>query len=141
MRHPDVERRRQAFKQPRLAFDVDFRVAIFTLRAGTNFATELVRDEVQTIADAEHGESKGKHAIVGRRRVVIVNGGRASAQNDADRPVAFDLIEWSSTRQDDGKYFEFADAARNKLRVLRAKVEDYDGLFFHEQLFLIRARL
>jgi hypothetical protein len=24
------------------------------------------------------------------------------------------------------------------LRILRTEVEDYDGLFFHEQLFLIR---
>lgn len=70
---------------------------------------------------------------------MIVNGRWASAQNDTGRPVAFDLIQRSSTGQDHGKYFEFADAARNELRVLRTEVENDDGLFFHEQLFLIRA--
>ena len=68
---------------------------------------------------------------------MIVNGRRASAQNDASRPIALDLIQWSSTGQDNGKYFEFADAARNKLRVLRTEVENDDGLFFHEQFSLI----
>jgi hypothetical protein len=70
---------------------------------------------------------------------VIVNGRRPSAQDNAGRPVALNFIQRRGTRQDNGKNFEFTDAARNKLRVLRAKVEDYDGLFFHEQLFLIRA--
>ena len=70
---------------------------------------------------------------------MIVNGRRTSAQDNAGRPVALDFTQRSGTGQDNGKDFQFADAARNKLRVLRAKVEDYDGLFFHEQLFLIRA--
>ena len=63
---------------------------------------------------------------------------KASAQNDAGRPVALDLIQWGGTGQDNGKYFEFADAARNELRVLRTEVENDDGLFFHEQFSLIR---
>jgi hypothetical protein len=100
-----------------------------------------MRDEVETITNTEHRQTKGQHAVIGRRSVMIVNRRRPSAQNNADRPVAFDLIQRSGTRQDDGKYFEFADAASNKLRVLRTEVEDYDGLFFHGQLFLIRARL
>ena len=66
---------------------------------------------------------------------MIVNGRRAAAQNNAGRPIALDFIQWGGTRQDDGKYFEFADAARNELRVLRTEVENDDGLFFHEQLF------
>jgi hypothetical protein len=69
---------------------------------------------------------------------MIVNGRRPSAQNDADRPIALDFIQRGGTGEDDGKYFEFADAARNQLRVLRTEVENDDGLFFHEQLFLIR---
>jgi hypothetical protein len=69
---------------------------------------------------------------------MIVNGRRPSAQNNARRPVALDFIQWGRAGQDNGKYFKFADAARNKLRVLRTEVEDYDGLFFHGQLFLIR---
>jgi len=93
---------------------------------------------MQAVADAEHGQTEGENAIIGGRRVLIVNGRRTSAQDNAGRPIALDFIQRRGTRQDNGKDFKFADAARNKLRVLRAKVEDYDGLFFHEQLFLIR---
>ena len=114
-------------------------MAIFTLGARTDFSSKLVRDEVQAVADAEHRQAEGEHAVVGGRSVMIVNGRRTSAQNNASRAVALDFTQRSGTGQDNGKYFEFADTARNKLRVLRAKVEDYDGLFFHEQLFLIRA--
>ena len=109
------------------------------LGPGTDFASELVRDEVQAVADAEHRQAKRKHAVVGGRSVMIVNGRRSPAQNDAGRPVALDFTQRSGTGQDNGKYFKFADAARNELRVLRAEVENDDGLFFHEQLFPIRA--
>ena len=72
---------------------------------------------------------------------MVVNGRRTSAQDDAGRSIALDFVEWGRTGQDDGKYFKFADAARNELRVLRTEVENDDGLFFHEQLFPIRARV
>jgi hypothetical protein len=113
-------------------------MAVLALGSGTHFAAKLVRDEVQTVANAEHGQPQRKNAIVGGRSVMIVDGRWASAQNDAGRAVALNLIQWGGTGEDNGKYFEFADAARNELRVLRAEVENDDGLFFHEQLFLIR---
>jgi hypothetical protein len=100
-----------------------------------------MRDEVQAVADTEHRQAQRKHAVVGGRSIVIVNRRRASAQDDAGRPIALDLIQWSGTGQDNGKYFEFADAARNKLGVLRTEVENDDGLFFHEQFSLIRDRV
>src|SRR4051812_35158505 len=82
VRHPYIERRRQTFKQARLAFDVNLRMAVLALGAGTDFASELVRDEVQAIANAEHGQAQCEHAVVSRRSVMIVNGRRPSAQDN-----------------------------------------------------------
>ena len=114
-------------------------MAVLALGAGTDFASELVRDEVQAVADAEHRQAECEHAIIGWRSVMIVNGRGSPAQNNAGRPVALDFTQRGGAGQDDRKYFKFADAARNELRVLRAEVENDDGLFFHEQLFPIRA--
>ena len=45
-----------------------------------------------------------------------------------DGRVALDFIELGRAGQHDGKNILFADAARDELRILRAKVEDDDGL-------------
>src|SRR5438105_1623164 len=108
-------------------------MAIFALWSGTHFSAQLVSDEVQAIANAQHRQAKREDTVVGGRSVVIVNGRRPPAQNDAGRPITLNLTQGGGTGQDNGKYFEFADAARNKLRVLRTEVENDNGLFFHEQ--------
>src|SRR5690242_18630352 len=113
-------------------------MAIFALWPRTHLPAQLVGDEVQAITDTEHRQPKREDTVIGGGSVVIVNGRRASAQDDAGRPIALDLIQWSCTGQDNGKYFKFADASRNKLSVLRTEVENDDGLFFHEQFSLIR---
>src|SRR5450755_2646510 len=111
---------------------------VFALGPGTHFAAEFMSDEVQPIADTEHRQPKPEHTLIGGRSILIVDRRWTSAQNDAGRPIGFDLFQRDGTRQDNRKYFEFADAARNQLRILRTKVENDDGLFFHEQFSLIR---
>ena len=107
-------------------------VAIFPLGAGLDHASKLLGDEVQAVADAQHRWADRKHALVRRRSIRIVDGKRAPAQDDAHRMVFLYFFQRGRAGQHDGKNFQFADAARNKLRVLRAKVEDDNGLFFHE---------
>src|SRR4029077_9595942 len=121
MRHPYVQGRGQVFEQPRLPADRDLRMSILAPGTGTDLAAELVCDEVQSIADAEHRKTQGKNAVVGGWSVVIVDGGRPSAQNDAGGSVARDFVERGAARQDDGENFQFADAARNELGILRAE--------------------
>jgi cysteinyl-tRNA synthetase len=55
--------------------------------------------------------------------------------------IAIDLFKRRRARKDNGKNFQFTDAARNKLRVLRTEVEDDNGLGFHEQFCPIRGVL
>ena len=75
-----------------------------------------------------------QHLLVGRRRVGVIDGRRAARQHDAGRMVAFDFVERGRAGQHDGEDVLFADAARDELRILRAKVEDDDRLGFHHLL-------
>src|ERR1051326_7636900 len=114
-----------------------FGMPIFPLGAGTHSAAEFVNDVVQSITDSEHREAESQHSFIGGRGVCVINGRRTPAQYDAGRPVALDLIQGCVTGEDRGKNLQFADTARNKLRILRAEVEDDNSLVFHEQFSLI----
>ena len=106
-------------------------MTVFALWSGNNIAPKLLRNEVQSITDAQHGESLGQHALIGRRSVSIIHRRRATAKNDPGRVIAFDLVKRSGAGQNNGKDFQFTDAARDELRILRAEVEDDNRLFFH----------
>ena len=103
-------------------------MAVLALVGRAHFAAERVRHELQSVADAEHGQAELEARERRRAERLFVDGRRAARENDAGRPVAPDFIERGGAGQDDGKYFLFADAARDELRVLRAEVEDDDGL-------------
>src|SRR5262249_35070271 len=120
---------------------VYFSMPIFPLGAGTHSAAEFVNDIMQPITDAEHGKAKRQNTFIGGRRIYVIDGRWTTAQDDAGRPVALDLIQGRVTRENCGKDLQFTDAARNKLRIMRAKVEDDNGLVFHEQFSLIRSRV
>ena len=111
--------------------EIDFGVAVLPLITGDNFAAELVRHELQSVADAEHRNAEMQHALIGGWRVVIVNRAWASGQDDAGRIVLLHFRQRGGTGEDYGKDVLFADAARNELGVLRAEVEDDDRLSVH----------
>ena len=78
-----------------------------------------------------------RRTLIGGRSIGIVNGRGPSAQDDSGRTVAPDFIHGGVAGQDGGKDFQFADAARNQLRILRTEVKNDDGLVFHKQFSLI----
>src|SRR5690242_3390812 len=112
--------------------DGDFGVAVLTFRSRHHLTAKLLRDEVQAVADAEHGQPEAKHSFIGRRSVPIVDRRWPAAQNNSRWFVALDLSKRGGTGQNGGKDLQLADAARNQLRVLRTEVENDDGLGFHE---------
>ena len=103
-------------------------MAVLALVRRTHFSAEGVHHELQSVADAEHGQAQLEDARVGGGRVFVVDRPRGSREHDADGRVAFDLVELGRAGEDDGKNILFTNAARDELRVLRAKVEDDDGL-------------
>ena len=101
------------------------------LACGTDFAAERVDHELQPVADAEHGHAEFEDVLIGVGRAFVVDGERPPGENDAYGRVAANLGERGVEREDDREDLVFADAARDELRILRAKVEDDDGLGFH----------
>ena len=112
----------------------DLSVSVLALVGGAHFAAQLVHHELQAVADAEHRQSEMQDAVVGRRRVGVIDRRWPARQYDARRMIALDLVQRSVARQDDGEDVEFADAARDELRILGAEVEDDDRLRFHHLL-------
>src|ERR1700761_2105082 len=98
-------------------------MTVFALWPGNHLAAHLMRNEVQAVADAKYRQAKRKHAVVCRRRVLVIHRRRASAQDNAGGLVTFYFIQRGRAGQDNGKNFQFTDAARNELRVLRTEGE------------------
>ena len=126
VRHPNRHALWQSTKKVGVGDHVDFGVPILTLVGRTHLAAERVHHKLQPVADAEHRKTKFEHASVGRRRIFVVDRPGRTGKHNADRGVAFDLIERDGARQDYGENTLFADAACDQLRILRAKIEDDD---------------
>ena len=123
---------RQSEKKLRVKFlDLNFRVAVLAFSRGTHLPAERIDHELQSVADAEHGNAEIEDTLIGQRRVFVVHRRRAARQNDSHRRIAANFFQAGVEGQDDRENFLFADAARNQLRILRAEVEDNDGLGFH----------
>ena len=133
MRHPDAHLGGQCLKQRRVVAEAHLGVAVFALYARAHFAAEFVGNELQAVADAEHGHAERKHALVGRRRIGVVNRAWTAGKNDADRVIVLDFRQGGGTGQNGGENILLADAARNQLGILRAEIEDDDG--FNRRMF------
>ena len=84
VRHPDRQRPFEALEQRgRRGQQFDLRVAVLALVGRANFAAQLVHHELQAVADAQYGQAEMQHAIVGRRRVGVVDRRRPARQDDA----------------------------------------------------------
>src|SRR5712671_6783164 len=103
-------------------------MTVLALVRRANLAAERVHHELQSIADTENGHAQLEDARVRGRGIFVVDRPRRSREHDTHWGVALDFIEGSRARQHDGENVLFADAACDELRILRAKVEDDDGL-------------
>ena len=135
VRHPNRQWTMQALEQWRIAAQqLDLGMTVLALVGSAHFAAQLVHHELQSVADSQHRQTKTQHALVRRRRIGIIYRRRSTRQHNARGVVALDFFQGSRARQDDGEDVQFADAARDELRILRTEVEDYDRLCFHHLL-------
>ena len=79
------------------------------LRRRRDFSAERVDHELQSVADAEHGNAEIEHALVGVRGILVVHRRRPARQNDADRVIAADLVEPGVEGKYDGEDLVFTD--------------------------------
>ena len=65
--HPDVQRGGEACEERGLLDNRHFGVAVFAAGSALYAAAEMVRDELQAVADSEHGNAHGEHrGVCGR---------------------------------------------------------------------------
>src|SRR5271155_225216 len=108
--------------------DVDLRVTVLTFLRGTHLAAESVHHELQSVTNAEDGQSQLKEARISRRRIFVVDRPRRTGKHNAHGAAVLNLSERGVAGQYHGENVLFADAARDELRILRAEVEDDNGL-------------
>src|SRR5260370_26017690 len=128
VRHPYLRRARQILKERRAVQQLDLSVSILPLFGRAYFAAQLVRDELQSVADAKHGDPKRQHALIRRRSIFVIDRAWPAAQNDARRRVAINFFQRRRAGQHDRKHILFAHTPGDKLRVLLTKIEDDNAL-------------
>ena len=73
------------------------------------------------------GSPRFEHFGIRRRRVHVIHRAGTAGENNADRIVAANLLQFGRTGQDNREDVLFANTPRNKLGVLRAEIQDNDG--------------
>ena len=130
--HPHLDGRRQSGKERRSGiFNGHLGLAILALGRRTDFAAQMVHDEMESIADAKDRNAQRQHARIRFGRIGIVNRRRTAGKNHADGLVGLNVSQRRRTGQHHGKDILFADAPRDELRILRPEIEDDNCLGVH----------
>src|SRR5246127_2406627 len=88
-------------------------------------------DELESVADAENRLAKIEHGRVGGWSIGIINRPGAAGEDDAEGLIGLNFGDGYGAWQHHRKDVLFANATRDQLRVLRAKIEDNDCLGVH----------
>ena len=108
--------------------DAECAFAVFALLARLDLAAQVLGQQLQAVADAEHGDAELEDRGVGQRRGLRIHARRAAREDDALGLERRDFRGGRVVAQDDRIDVALADAPRNDLRVLRAEVQDDDLL-------------
>jgi hypothetical protein len=108
--------------------DAHTRRPVFTLGARLDLAAQVVRHELLAVTDAEDRDTQRKNGRIALRRVFVVDALRAAAENDGARVDGANRVRGKRAGLNFAVDVTLADAARDELRVLRAVIEDQDGL-------------
>ena len=98
-------------------------------RAGRgDLAAELLRHDLEAVADAEGRDPELEHTTVELGRALLVDARRAATQHDARGVLGGDLGSRDRVRHDLAVDAGLAHAARDQLGVLGAEVDDEHGM-------------
>ena len=129
MAHPNLGRGRNPLQDLTLAHHFERGRAVLPLvGGGPNLSPQLVGQQLHAVADAEHRNGQFVDGFVGVRRVLSEHGVRPPGENDSARIAPLNLQGFSVAGKDFTIHAGFSDSPRNQLRILRAKVEDDNGL-------------
>ena len=106
-------------------------MAVFALGRRLNPTAEVVDDEMESITDAQDGDSKLEEFWVGCGRVGIEDRRRTTGEDEADGFQGLDFSERNRAGQHDRKDVLLANAAGDELGILRAEIENDNCLGVH----------
>ncbi len=86
--------------------------------------TQMVREELHSVTDAEDRQIEIKQKIGQRGRAGIVDTVGSAGQDDAARIAFGKCLARNIVRQDFGIDLQLANAPRDELRILRTEIED-----------------
>ena len=125
--HPHLERGGKSVEELRLGDHLHLRVAVLARGCRLNPPAQVVHDEVQPVADAEHGNAHRKQCGISGRRVRVVDRAGATGEDQPQRLERANLLDGRGAGKHHGEDVELADATRDQLGVLRAEVQNDDG--------------
>ena len=112
----------------RAVLDAERAFAVFALLARLDLPAEILGQELQAVANAQHRDAQLEDGAVRQRRVLGIDAGRAARQDEALGVQPGDFPRRRVVAQDDRIDVALADAPRDDLRVLRAEIQDDDLL-------------
>ena len=89
-----------------------------------DLSTEGRSHDLESVADAEHGDLRVQDRLVKSRGVVDVHTRGATREDDGQWPLGQDLFGGERVRNHFGVQMRLADPTRDQLCVLRAEVDD-----------------
>src|SRR5215467_7104014 len=119
----------------------NLRMSVLAFGGGAHLAAQMMRNELQAIADAEHRLAEAQQRRVGTRRVGVIDRAGSTRKNDAERFVAFNFCKLCRAWEDHGKDILLANAARDQLCVLGTKVKDDDRRGVHVPVYFEVAKV
>ena len=129
--HPCRLLRRLAAEQAAVALGEGHRGGpVFTEARVGDLATELLSHDLESVADAEHGNPELEDPRIEGRGARFVDARRSAAQHDAGRTHRRDLIGRDRMGHDLGVDVRLAHPASDQLGVLGAEVDDEHGSLF-----------
>ena len=126
----------QAFKQRGRRVDGNRRLAEFAHFRRLHLAAQGLSHELHAVAQAEDRDSQVKYFFFNLRRIVLIHAGRAACKDNALRLHFLYFGQSLLIRVYFAVHMVFTDAARNKLIILTAKI-DNNNEFFVIHFFLL----
>ena len=100
------------------------RAPVLTAVGAIDAATELLRDELRAVTDAQDRHAEFVHRGIDRWCALDMHRFRAAREDDARRLLRFDLGDRDRVRHDLAVDVSLAHPPRDELCVLRAEVDD-----------------
>src|SRR5687767_6577052 len=137
MARPDAQvgrdRREQLRSWSAVSVHVDHCMTELAVPRPPHLASQHVGHQLHAVADPEHRRAEFEDARRALGRAFLRHALRAARQDDAGRIFLAQRLDRRVEWQDFGVHGELAQTTSDELRVLRAEIQDEDGLMGHAE--------